>query len=333
MPRPKSRLTKFRFLTLSRACTLESQRPGCKTWFYHLLHVRSMGTWIFAFVLLLFSALKKLRYNSCNVKSTTSKCTIQWCLVCSHWGATVPTNSRTQLSPQEGSPYLLVMVPSSSLALANNTLLSVLVDLSLRTFCLNRILQYGAFHITLLSLRMFQILIPATAHTWLYNPPGSFLSVIWNWPLYTERGKRPERAAGPCTWAGAVSRTAKGADMWVLSWTAAMWLGPCTCLPNRQFIKRPQLCSVMNTLRRCSQCHIIISRLCPWGSLWGWERQAEPTFQGQRREGVASARRGLARGAIRSYTAQWRPTALQYRTLSGHQLMGIWVFLHFGYCE
>lgn len=36
-------------------------------------------------------------------------------------------------------------------------------------------------------------------------------------------------------------------------------------------------------LHRCSQHYIIVSRFCPWKSLWQWERQAEPRFQGQRR--------------------------------------------------
>lgn len=28
------------------------------------------------------------------------------------------------------------------------------------------------------------------------------------------------------------------------------------------------------------QPHITISRLSPWGSIWEWEKQAGPTFQG-----------------------------------------------------
>lgn len=32
---------------------------------------------------------------------------------------------------------------------------------------------------------------------------------------------------------------------------------------------------------RYFQHHITISSLCPWSRLWEWERQAEPTFQGQ----------------------------------------------------
>lgn len=144
-------------------------------------------------------------------------------------------NSRTRPSPQEESLLLLAMVPSSSLALANNTLLSVSVALSFWTLHWNGIIQYGAFCIRLLLLRtMFYMFIRVVACMWVCNPPGSFLAVIWNWPLYREGRRDLRKWQATPGWQVTVFITAKGADRWALSWAAAIGLDPCTCSPNPQ---------------------------------------------------------------------------------------------------
>lgn len=82
--------------------------------------------------------------------------------------------------------------------------------------------------------------------------------------------------------------------MWGSPWAAARWVDPRTCSPH---VKR--LCRGFNWVQshrpcRCSQRHIIISRLYPWSSLWEQKKQVEPICQGQGRGWGASDRLGPA---------------------------------------
>ena len=80
---------------------------------------------------------------------------------------------------------------------ANNNLLSVSVDLSFWTFHLNGIIWCVAFHAWLLYLRiMLEMFIHVVPCMWICNPPGSFLGMVWKWPLSSEGRERPEKASG-----------------------------------------------------------------------------------------------------------------------------------------
>lgn len=155
----------------------------------------------------------------------------------------------------------------------------------------------GAFPEHLLSLSIFPLLhlplFPSYPyHLLVCNPPESFPGEIWNWP---------------CKWRAGTDRRKRQVTPRA-GWPTNLHMRPVLRgsktrgsphPPVKLYISGRGLSWVQSpTPCRCSQHHFAVSRLCPWTSLWEWEMQAEPTFQGQGSGEGASRCLGSARGSI-----------------------------------
>ena len=81
---------------------------------------------------------------------------------------------------------------------------------------------------------------------------------------------------------------------------------------------------------RWSHPHIIISRLCPWSSLWEWRKQGESTFQGQGRGWGASNCPRATNGSTSDHivSSQWvSPTDVTFDLDKGDRCYPPFVFI------
>ena len=128
----------------------------------------------------------------------------------------------------------------------------------------------------------------------------------------------------------------KGTCIQGLPWAVMKWLDLSTHLPNLKSLYESLNWVQSRIPSRWSHPHIIISRLCPWSSLWEWRKQGESTFQGQGRGWGASNCPRATNGSTSDhiFSSQWfSPTDVTFDLDKGNHYYPPFVFISLSHLE